>query len=763
VIQLIVSIDEIKNLGIFKDFRKDSQLKLFSKFNLFYGWNGSGKSTLSKLFAILEKRDVPPDFLGCSFKITQNDGSIVEISNMNNINLNIKVFNQNFIVENINWDETVKSILLLSEQKIDERKKLDKLKENRTKTLAEILSTEKKIESGRNEIDSFLSSTAKKIKQQFQVIDTKDSYYLNYNKTKIEKILEKSNGNTIDLNMILSSEAATFITKSVRPDVKEVITYRAKAIPIEQIIEASKKINDLLSTVFTSYSIERLKENQDISIWVESGLELHKKHQIDKCEFCGETISSERLVDLENHFNDLYKDFKQRLSKAYDWIASKKYELNGLPNLNEFYDEYKDTYGICFTELTEKINQFNEILDCWLVKITQKTQNPFEKIMEIEVIKSESIDSMNQTIEILNGIIERHNSKTDNFNKEIQQLKQKLETHYIAKEIIEFKFFEKQNEVRRNSNLKRKYKEELAVIDEELEKIERLLSNEVLGAYQFNDQLHTFLGRKELSLVFDPNEKGYKIIRDNKRAKNLSEGEKTAIAFVYFITKIKENGNDLSKTIVVIDDPISSFDSNNLFHAYSFLKNESENFHQLFILTHSFIFFRLVRDWLIKKNKNGNVKSCFYSIEAIVDASFGRKSTIKTANDSLLQYGSEYHYLFSKVYEFKENSELTVDDSYLVANLSRKLLEGFLSFKFPKKRNDLNLLLEQGISDSIKRERIYRFINKYSHNASIDLGDFADNVIGESQNVVMELLKVIEELDPRHYFEMESVCKDQIS
>ncbi|TOB48616.1 AAA family ATPase, partial [Vibrio parahaemolyticus] len=86
----------------------------------------------------------------------------------------------------------------------------------------------------------------------------------------------------------------------------------------------------------------------------------------------------------------------------------------------------------------------------------------------------------------------------------------------------------------------------------------------------------------------DAKAKGYKISRNGtgKLANNLSEGEKTAIAFVYFVTKLKEHDNDIKETIVVVDDPVSSFDSNHLFHSYSFLKKHCENAKQLFVMTH---------------------------------------------------------------------------------------------------------------------------------------------------------------------------------
>ncbi len=51
---MITKIEKIKNLGIFTDYKWDSNLPEFKRFNLIYGWNSYGKTTLSQLFDSLE-------------------------------------------------------------------------------------------------------------------------------------------------------------------------------------------------------------------------------------------------------------------------------------------------------------------------------------------------------------------------------------------------------------------------------------------------------------------------------------------------------------------------------------------------------------------------------------------------------------------------------------------------------------------------------------------------------------------------------------
>ncbi|WP_241828158.1 AAA family ATPase [Salinivibrio kushneri] len=124
---------------------------------------------------------------------------------------------------------------------------------------------------------------------------------------------------------------------------------------------------------------------------------------------------------------------------------------------------------------------------------------------------------------------------------------------------------------------------------------------------------------------------------------------------------------------------------------------------------------------------------------------------------TLTEYNSEYHYLFAKLFSFKGKASLNLDEVYLCANLSRKLLELFLCFKLPK--SNFRQLVDDGVRGypDIKPEdveKVYRFINKYSHNQEIELEDNADNLLGESPVVLDTILGMVKIIDEAHYQEM---------
>lgn len=59
------------------------------------------------------------------------------------------------------------------------------------------------------------------------------------------------------------------------------------------------------------------------------------------------------------------------------------------------------------------------------------------------------------------------------------------------------------------------------------------------------------------------------------------------------------------------------------------------------------------------------------------------------------------------------------------------------------------------ITDESTKEKIYRFINKYSHSAVIEINeDSSENLVGESQNVISDIFRWLQEVDQIHYNEM---------
>jgi wobble nucleotide-excising tRNase len=762
----IKNIAKLSDFGIFKNCN-NTAVRDFGKYNLFYGWNGAGKSTLSGLFRSIERRSLHEKFPLGTFSITLEDGSTITQDNIDKCDLNVYTFNQDFVEENISWSSVAKSILLVDKKKIAEREKLEELKARQQTDVSNHSKEAQEIQKLEDVISKFSTNSARLMKTSLQSIDTTDNYFLNYDKRKFEALISGVVDTSKIDEALLAEKEVLELTNAAKPVQKNPININLQAISSEILEKAKNRLNELLQASVVSRTIQRLVENNDIKTWVETGISLYKRHDASKCEFCDNEITAERIAQLEAHFNDDYKSFQEKLTKAREWLAGQYIKENQLPSASELYDEFKAEYDSACTKLARAVECLNQEIELWHVALEEKISNQLLTTLTIESINSESIRLFTEATASIEAVVRKHNHKSNNFKQETTKAKKRLELHYASTEVKAFDLYEKKNTISSRGNENSRLNAVIQARKNEIQILEDSLSNESLGADEFNECLHKFLGRAELTLRFDPAKKGYEIIRNASEQVNgkLSEGEKTAIAFVYFVIKLGENANKIENTIVVVDDPVSSFDSNHLFHAYSFLRKNCNAAKQIFIFTHNFTYFKLVRDWFDGVNKNRKRKNppreenaFFFTIEA--SASMPRQSTIKNAEASLSNYNSEYHYIFSKLHDYNSKPTLSRDEAFLTANLSRKLLESFFSFKFPKHRSDIAQLMDRGlqgcvITDESTKEKIYRFINKYSHSVAIEINeDSAENVAGESHNIVNDIFSWLKEVDEVHYNEM---------
>lgn len=770
---MIKKIQQIKNFGFFIDYTPLPELFAFEKYNLIYGWNGSGKSTLSKLLYSIINKKLPEGCELAGYKLLL-DNCVFESQDLENNVLKIQVFNEQFINDNIDWDNLVKCLLFVSKGKVEDKTKLNEAIIELQKLKNEIEALNANNNSINIEIEGFLTETGRLIKKQFEVLNTNDNKYINYDKRKLRSLIQSHHElkhKKYLLNEKRVEELRAIAKLELLDKINIILPEKLNTLSFEEI---HSKINTLLATNIVSKTIDYLKNDKILSTWVEQGIVIHKKSK--KCKFCGNNISDDRKTQLNEHFNDNYKQIKQQILSLLETLSKFKLSLDISPQdiviypflREKMFKENVKLRGYCI-----KINSYIEKLE---KALNDKLSNFFALSISIGKFSEKDINNYNSSIDKLNELFETHNKTTENFDNETTEAKEKLELTYANKELNSFKYCEKLKTIEKNQKKVTLNELLLPEIEEKINKLEASLTDEVLGAAEFNIKLHRFLNHNDLSLEFDKENKGYRIIRKKgtkkETAKNLSEGEKTAISFVFFMTKLQEDKEILKKSIVVIDDPVSSFDSNHLFNAYSYIRNICNDADQLIILTHNFMFFRLIRDWIKDKCKKkqdtqGNqYNECYYRIFHLTAEYIDgvRQAQLFNAEDSLLQYNSEYHFLFSKLHAFKKNRNLKIEDCFLMSNIARKVLEIFLNFKFPKKRNNFMGMLDAALpneKDKILKEKIYRFINKYSHGDSIESFDSTiDNVLSESDNIAKDVLTLIRKLDKKHFEELTEVVNN---
>lgn len=181
----------IKKINIIKaaSFKEYTQIFDFEKINVFFGYNGCGKTTLSRVVSCLEKKDITEELKSeddnlPSFSIETDDETFTE-KNLTN-SLKIKVFNQDYVSKNINYDNLT-GVLVAGEESKNKQDKITELSkkkdnlDNQFKDQQKIGETlKKKIENLHLKIENQKSDVAQFIKNNLHGFDT------SYNKTKLE-------------------------------------------------------------------------------------------------------------------------------------------------------------------------------------------------------------------------------------------------------------------------------------------------------------------------------------------------------------------------------------------------------------------------------------------------------------------------------------------------------------------------------------------------------------------------------------------------
>lgn len=774
---MITKILKLKDFGIFHDFTWKLELPEFKRFNLIYGWNRSGKTTLSRVFESCEKKctydkdkfkQYPENG---KFEINTDNNTVKDADVSTNI-LPIKVFNQDFIDENISFDpsDSCNPIVYISEEDIESKKQLTQL--NQDKIILnkgyEEAKKDKTIKEGMRDI--FLQDLGREIANIL--------FDKSYNKTKAE--------NKIDLigvdnfgNKILSDEDKKKyenISKSKEgknqtplADYQFSISFEEQKLSNFQQIYCV--VGKLLNKKVISETLDRLKNDQNLNNWVKQGFDLHKtKKEKEKCLFCQKSLDHNFLVLLSKHFSKDYEDLQNSIvSFKNEILKIKKVEIalkddDLYPDLRKEYTEKAEELN----KITEKINTH---LEKNISKLNEKYNNPLISVENLEM-PDNFLVLYNDIISKINKIISSHNEKVKNHAKEVSMAKEKLELHSIATALL------KGNYKKLNSNLKEaeeKEKNALEAVKNNKAKIsglEKQTSNIGKAITEINKYLKEFFGREEIILELDGDKKGYTIKRDGQPAKNLSEGEKTAIAFSYFIVKIGEVNFDKSKGIIFIDDPISSFDSNFIYYCFSLINTNFKEIGQLFISTHNFQLFNLVKEWFINKNNNakidnkkgkpeGKIKKplpCeFFMVENFMELNT-RKAKIIELDKTLRNYKSEYHFLFAKLREFSEKQDTEYEDFYTIGNIARRFFDIFVDFKIPTtgdRKSKMEVLVksinetEEKIS-TIDAEKAYKLVNEFSHNSD-PTSTIEHKDKNESKDAIKILLSIVRESDPKHY------------
>lgn len=751
---MLTQIKKIKSLGVFDNYAAPPELKAFERFNVVYGENGSGKTTLSRLLACLQSGE-HKDYPNLEFNVDTQSGPL---SHGQKYVRNVRVFNSDFVEANIGrFDGPLRHILILGEENkavAEEIKAEIATRDDRTKRLQDIAAAVTKLENERGKIFSTIAKTIGEATSG----STLRTYRRPDAETAFAKLTSPNSLSDAELEVhraTVRQEQMPEVGKINVPGIVEPGTEKTIG-PVGAAHALAQSCKALTMRSAQSAVISRLASHPTIAAWVEEGVGLHKAHASETCEFCFQPLPAARLHALADHFSVEDQQLKAEIDQERAWLANVLEALGGftLPDRLALYSERRADYDAAvsaFTTELEAVRQRVLAIDGVLAdKLTRRTEAYDAEVgSDAEALKAALIS--------MADVMQRHDAKTKGFEAEKTAARNAIEAHYlltIKDQVGEVaaKITAKKTEegLLTNGGDGLPDKRSLADITQSITDKQAQISNEHKGGEELTAHLKQFLGRTDL--VFENSKDGYVVLRRGKPAKRLSEGEKTAIAFLYFLVQLKDQDFDMAEGVVVIDDPISSLDSGAIYQAFSFLKVAAQDAKQLFILTHNHEFLRLVISWF--QNLPGALKKqCSYSMVLCSETAGSRSARLAPLDQLLIDHATEYHYLFKVLYTFQSDGSIL--GCYHIPNVARKVLETFLDFHVPSK-DKLYRKLENTAFDPHKKTAIYKFTNDLSHFTG---KGFDPALVAETQKNTAYLLEMIKHVAPLHFAGLEALAK----
>lgn len=747
-------IKKIEDFGIFQNFSWDSNTRDFSTRNIIYGWNYSGKTTLSRFIEAISIHtsgdiEAPKYFID----IDNNGASQKGISSK--IDVPIFVFNNTYIERNLHFhtydNPKIKGVLFdIGEESSDKRKLLRETQE-RIKEIKDWLEKNSDDIRAFEEFEKIFSTAAKNIKN-----DVFESS-IEFTKAHLKRELQLLNQSNLSAHIISNpTELATVRFNALQKNPMSPISFNCFLINFNEL---TTDINECLLYCPGRVKTETiLEQNNGLYNAVREFLNFYNSNSTyHTCAFCGNIISETRIDELNTYYTNEASQLRQRIEKLktviYTHIHNIDNSISQIVSANDLIESARSSFENATSKYQELLGHLKNFLDFALSKLNEKLNKYlFESMLSIKAAPF-NYEAYCNVCDELNQIITIHNNNIANFNDIKIAAISKLKLHHVAKLLKERNYFQIKSRRDIQENERSRKNIELQLQTDLVSKLQSELTSIVKGQEKLNNYIKLFLGREELSIkATDDN--FFLLYRGAEIARNLSEGEKSAIAFSYFLVyleNIKEM-TGLNDAIIFIDDPISSLDNNHIAQVSSLINNfffykdsankTCDNFAQLFIATHNFEFFSFVRDANNIKRKNNDGCCNLYMLKRSAES----KVELLNLPKAFSNYDSEYLYLFSEIYNYY-NSGCPVDSSYIMPNVIRRFLEIYTRIKLPGNHDEIDnrlKILTAGRPNELK------FLHYFSHFTTLERAVKHSELILKIPDITSDVIAFLK-LDKEHY------------
>lgn len=405
--------------------------------------------------------------------------------------------------------------------------------------------------------------------------------------------------------------------------------------------------------------------------WVNDG-----RQYLDKaggiCPFCQQRISNDLKEQLDNFFDD---EFEKGVLEVKEVGAVYKKEsdciLKALQNLSA-----GELAAAELEKLNGLISIFKSAVDSNCLKIQAKLSEPSLKI-ELQGL-SEVEEQIYQLLITHNDGVREFNRMISDAQNEKSNLVQQIWAYIVQECENDLKAYHETSESlgKALAGLTAKRDEQLRLVAQKKAKLEELESR-ITSIKPSVDRINSLLrgaGFTRFRLEVSGKGDSYQIVRQDgsDATETLSEGERTFISFLYFYATLDgslSKSGTTTRRVVVLDDPISSLDSDVLFTVSAMvrkiasdIREDNGNIAQLIVLTHNTIFHHEIT---FDKSGEKNGDRSFY----LISKRAGSSAIEKCKNNPV---ASTYEQLWNQI----RGDDL---DPVTARNAMRRILENFFN------------------------------------------------------------------------------------
>lgn len=570
-----------------------SEVINLKKINFIYGANGAGKTTISRL---IEKPSLSIDS---------------SITWLNNTPVPAMVYNNDFITANFSESKEFQGVFTLGKA---EKVQLDRLKElkderKRHEQLRAKLIISLDGEDGKpGKNAELISLEAKLVGRCWEQKVKHDEYFkgafagLRNNKEAFKaKVLQEHQNNKYTLVDLVDLKTRVTVLYGDQPskidlvstlDLSRLIAFEKNPILVKKVVGKDD--------VSISAIIQRLG-NSD---WVRQGMRF-MEHTDEQCPFCQQILPH----DFEKELTDYFDETFEADSKAVSTLRNNYFQIAEDLLAQAYVLLALDCKELDKEKLTPKIEALDAVVLVNKGRMDNKVTTPSTEVF-LEGLEDIQAD-ITAIINAANAKISEQNRLVASFTTEQRRLTGEVWKYIIDAELKNTlsDYTTEKNKLQKSISgitLSRdKATESINATDVDIDKIEAELTSVKPTVIAINKILKNF---GFLSFSLDPAciDNSYRIIRaDGKDAKQtLSEGEKTFVTFLYFYHLLRGSITTSGITtdrIVIIDDPVSSLDSDVLFIVSSLIKElfaevrkGDSHLKQVVVLTHNVHFHKEV-------------------------------------------------------------------------------------------------------------------------------------------------------------------------